>query len=70
MKKRVDNQTLLDQSGERLESLENSLKTEYEPRIGKELMHRQKLMNLNSFCLENSELSLEAAIDCYKSTRK
>lgn len=53
-----------------LEKLESEVTNTYEARLGKDLMYRQKLAGLESFCRENPELGLEQAIDCYRSTKK
>jgi len=53
-----------------LEEVETEIREGYETRLGKDLMHRQKLASLETFCQENPELPLEQAIDCYRSTKK
>lgn len=53
-----------------LDEVEAQIRDIYEVRLGKDLMHRQKLASLEAFCQENPELPLEQAIDCYRSTKK
>lgn len=53
-----------------LEEVETEIRDTYEIRLGKDLMHRQKLGGLAAFCQENPELPLEQAVDCYRSTKK
>lgn len=62
-------QQLADKTQE-LEQVETEIRDTYETRLGKDLMHRQKLAGLGSFCQENPELGLEQAVDCYRSTKK
>ena len=47
---------------EEIEQIEKQLKEEYEPVFGKDLLYKQRLNKFDSFCQENADLSLEAAL--------
>lgn len=65
-----EKKTILDQKSEEVDQIEAEIRDTYEARLGKDLMHRQKLEGLGHFCQENPELNLEQAVDCYRSTKK
>lgn len=67
---REELQQQLDEASKELEDTETDIRDIYEARIGRDLMHRQKLTGLGDFCRENPELSVEQAADCYRKTKK
>ncbi len=69
-KQLTEKQQEADVTAKALDDVEAEIRDSYENRLGKDMMNRQKLTGLGTFCEENPELPLEQAIDCYRSTKK
>ena len=50
-------------------SMETTIREEYEPLFGQDLLHRNKLDSLAQFCEEHADLSVEEAISQYRTSR-
>ena len=50
-----------------IEAMETTIREEYEPLFGKDLLHRSKLDSLSQFCEEHADLSVEEAVGQYRS---
>ena len=52
-----------------ISTLETAIAEEYEPVLGKDLMHKGKMEALVAFCEEHPDLSIEAAVAQYRAKR-